>query len=313
MTQTSTDTRTDAGTRNGQDAGTFAKIAAGLYLEGLSVDHQRDVIWYSDVIAGGIHGVKPDGTKVTSFNDERMWTGGIMMNADGAVLSSGQGGIMWNDPDSGKSGWLIDAIEGKPINGINEMVPDGEGGIFFGTNDIEMVIQGQQTRPTEIYRLSASGELTKLADGIGFSNGIMYDPARRRFYCNDTFRCTWAFDVAPDFSLHGKECFLEKEDVDGMSLDAEGNLWVTGFRSNYFTRLAPDGSELARYDTPAGSITQLRFGGADMCDVYFNSVPADGGDTLKEGGEITARNSFLFRGRSQTPGFKVEPARFTLR
>ena len=294
-------------------ADTFEKVAAGIYLEGLAVDHERDVIWYSDVIAGGIHGVKPDGTKVTSFNPERMWTGGVMMNADGAVLSSGEGGIMWNDPERGGSGWLIDTIDGASINGINEMVPDGAGGILFGTNDIEMVIRGQDTRPTEIYRLSALGELTKLADGIGFTNGIMFDPRRKRFYCNDTFRCTWAFDVADDFSLSNKQCFLEKEDVDGMSLDAEGNLWVTGFRSNYFTRLAPDGTQLPRYDTPAGSITQLRFGGADMRDIYFNSVPSDGGDTLKEGGEITAQNSFLFRGRSETPGFKIEPARFTLR
>jgi len=46
--------------------------------------------------------------------------------------------------------------------------------------------------------------------------------------------------------------------------------------------------------------------------VYFNSVPSDGGDTLKEGGEITATNSFLFKGRSDVPGLKIEPARFKL-
>src|SRR5579862_8286369 len=71
--------------------GEFEQVASGIYLEGLSVDYKRDVVWYSDVIAGGIHGVKPDGRKVGSFNEGRMWTGGIMMNEDGAVLSSGQG------------------------------------------------------------------------------------------------------------------------------------------------------------------------------------------------------------------------------
>ena len=55
--------------------------------------------------------MKPDGTKVGSFNEGRMWTGGVMMNADGAVLSSGEGGIMWNDPDSDKSGWLLDRLD----------------------------------------------------------------------------------------------------------------------------------------------------------------------------------------------------------
>ncbi|MFA7603043.1 MAG: SMP-30/gluconolactonase/LRE family protein [Novosphingobium sp.] len=292
--------------------GEFSKIASGIYLEGLAVDHARDVIWFSDVIAGGIHGVKPDGTSVGTFNESRMWTGGVMMNADGSVLSTGEGGIMWNNPDTGKSGWLLDRLEGKPINGINEMMPDGMGGIFFGTNDIEMVIQGAQTRPTELWRLTADRQLIKLADGIGFSNGIMYDAAHKRFYCNDTFKGTWAFDVTADLRFENRALFLEKEDADGMSLDAEGNVWITGFRSNFFTRLTPAGERIEDFATPAGSITQLRFGGADGRDVYFNSVPADGGDTLKEGGEITAANSFLFKGRSETPGLKIEPARFTL-
>ena len=243
--------------------GEFVSVASGIYLEGLAVDHARHVIWYSDVIGGGIHGVKPDGTKVCSFNEGRMWTGGVMMNADGAVLSTGEGGIMWNHPDTGKSGWLLEELEGKPINGINEMMPDGRGGIFFGTNDIEMVIQGGQTRPTEIWRLTADRELVKLADEIGFSNGIMFDSARSRFYCNDTLKGTWAFDVTADLRFENRSLLLEKEDADGMSLDAEGNIWITGFRSNFFTRLSPDGTRLADYPTPAGSITQLRFGGTD--------------------------------------------------
>lgn len=290
----------------------FAKIASGLYLEGLAVDHARDVIWYSDVIGGGIHGVTPDGAQVGSFNEDRMWTGGVLLNHDGAVLSSGQGGIMWNDPESGRSGWLLDAIDGEPINGINELVPDGTGGIVFGTTDIDNVILGAATLPTAIYRLTAELELIKLADDIGFSNGIMLDSARRRFYCNDTFRGTWAFDVADDLSLSNRRFILDKEDADGMALDGEGNVWLTGFRSGFFERLSPDGTLLPRVPTPAGAITQLRFGGADMRDVYFNAVPSDGGDTLKEGGAIVQRNSFLYRGRSPMPGLKLEPARFRL-
>ncbi|MBB4858747.1 sugar lactone lactonase YvrE [Novosphingobium chloroacetimidivorans] len=290
----------------------FHKVASGLYLEGLAIDLARDVIWYSDVIAGGIHGAKPDGTKVSSFNEGRMWTGGVMMNHDGAVLSTGAGGIMWNHPETGKAGWLLDRLDGQPINGINEMIPDGTGGIFFGTNDIEMVIEGQPTRPTEIWRLTADRRAIKLADGIGFTNGMAYDAERRRFYCNDTFLGTWAFDVADDLTLHNRQLFLAKEDADGMALDAKGNLWVTGFRSDFCTRIAPDGTTLDRFETPAGSITQLRFGGTDVRDLYLNSVPADGGDTLKEGGEITAQNSFLLRGRSDFPGLPIPPARFDL-
>lgn len=294
------------------EVGQFEKIAAGIYLEGLAVDYKRDVIWYSDVIKGGIHGVKPDGTKVTSFNDDRMWTGGVYMNDDGAVLSTGQYGIMWNNPDTGKSGWLLEELEGERVNGINEIAPDGAGGILFGTNDIEHIILGKEARPSTLYRLTAEQELINLGETVGFANGVMHDVARKTFYCNDTFNRTWAFAVTDDITLADRRVLLEKDDVDGMALDAEGNVWITGFRSNFLTRVAPDGTQLPRIETPAGSITQVRFGGADMRDYYINSVPADGGDTLKEGGALTEDNSFLFRGRSDVPGMPLAPSRFKL-
>jgi sugar lactone lactonase YvrE len=293
--------------------GDFTEIARGLYIEGLAVDTEREIVWYSDVIAGGIHGVDYDGAPVTSFNEDRMWTGGVALNADGAVFSSGQYGIMWNDPASGESGWLLDELEGEPINGINEMWPDGEGGLFLGTNDIENIILGKEARPSTLYRLTRSREVIKLAEGIGFANGLAFDGERRRLYVNDTFHCTWSFDVADDLTISNKQRLLEKEDVDGMALDSHGNVWITGFRSNFITRLSPEGSALPRVETPAGSITQVRFAGADLRTYFLNSVPSDGGDTLKEGGAITQRNSVIYRGRSDVPGMAVQPARFDLR
>jgi len=151
-------------------AGKCDLIAKGLYLEGLAVDYASGIVWYSDVIAGGIHGVKPDG-RLISFNRDRKWTGGILLNADGSVLSSGAGGIMWNNPLTGRSGWLIDKLNGAPINGINEMMPDGTGGIYFGTVDIERIERGEPTRPAQLYRLTTDGEVGLAADALGFATG----------------------------------------------------------------------------------------------------------------------------------------------
>lgn len=289
----------------------ISKIASGIYLEGLAVDHRSGKAWYSDVIAGGIHSAPDDGQSPV-LNPGRMWTGGVIINSDGSVLSSGEGGVMWNNPATGASGWLINELEGKPVNGINEMAPDGEGGLFFGTNDIEKVILGETTRPTEIYRLTRDYKLIKLAEGIGFTNGMMHDMKRRRLYCNDTFNCTWVFDITEDFGLVNKQKFLDKDDVDGMALDSEGNVWITGFRSSRITRVTPEGKELSPVETPAGSITQVRFGGADARDLYINSVPSDGGDSLKKGEPLTAKNSFLFRARSPVAGQLIEAVDFVL-
>ncbi|MBW8785559.1 MAG: SMP-30/gluconolactonase/LRE family protein [Novosphingobium sp.] len=293
-------------------ADSFEVVAKGIYLEGLTVDYARDIVWYSDVIAGGIHGVRRDGSKTAVLNPERKWTGGVMMNEDGAVLSSGAGGIMWNNPDTGASGWLISEVDGKPINGINEMVADGSGGIYCGTVDIEKIEKGETVRPASIYRVTADREVIIVAEGLGFANGIMRSPDGRHLYYNDTFDATYVFDIAGDLSLANRRQLLSKEDCDGMALDGEGNLWITGYRSGEITRMRPDGSLLPPVPTPAGGITQVRFGGSDMREFYLTSVTADAGDTLKVGGVPTEQLSFLYRGRSDTPGMRLAPPRFRL-
>lgn len=289
----------------------YEPIAKGTYLEGLAVDYARDIVWYSDVIAGGVHGVGRDGS-TTAFNQDRMWTGGIMMNEDGAVLSSGQGGIMWNHPDTGASGWLIREIAGQPINGINEMVADGHGGLFCGTVDLEMVIAGQPTRPASIYHIAADGTARIAADGLGFANGIMLSADGRQLFYNDTFDAVYVFDVSPDLELSNRRRLLAKDNCDGMALDAEGNLWITGYSSGEIVRMRPDGALLDPIATPAGGITQVRFGGPDMRDFWITTVAADAGETLKAGDMPSEPNSFLYRGRAETPGLPLAPARFKL-
>lgn len=286
-------------------------VATGIYLEGLAYDSVRDTVWYSDVVGGGVHGIGGDG-ELSSFNRDRMWTGGLMLNADGSVLSSGEGGILWNNPVSGDSGWLLRAPPGEVVSGVNEMAPDGEGGLLFGTLDIEMVKCGGQPRPTQIYHLTRDRELHKLADGIGFTNGMAYDEGLRRLYCNDTFFGTWVFDVLLDWTLEGRRVLLEKEDADGMALDAEGNIWITGFQSGAITRLSPHGERLPDLRVPARAVTQIRFGGVDQRDVYINTVPGDAGATLKDGGLPVEPRSTLYRGRSPVAGRLIEPTRFEL-
>lgn len=289
----------------------FEKLASGVYLEGLAVDRERDFVWYSDVVGGGIHGLKANGERV-SFDPDRRWTGGVTLNRDGSVLSSGPGGIRWNNPHTGDRGWLIHEIDGQVINGINEMAPDGSGGLFFGTCDLDSVIEGRTPQPTAIYRLTPERDAIEVADGIGFANGLMFDPKRRTLYCNDTFTGTWAFDVDAESRLANKRLLLRKKDADGLALDADGNVWLTGFESGSLARISAAGNELPAVATPGRAITQVRFGGADLRDCYINTVPADGGDSLKEGREMTGANSHLYRGRSEVPGMPLEPASFTL-
>lgn len=276
------------------------KLAGGLYLEGLAIAADG-AVWFSDVIAGGIHRLGTDGKKA-SFNQTRMWTGGLLFDAKGWILSTGQGGILRTDPVSGQSDWLLDRIDGQPINGINEMAPDGAGGLYFGTVDLTAISKGEAPGPASIYRLAADGSLHLAHGPLGFANGMALSADGQTLFLNESFDGTYAFDVLPDLSLANRRKLLAKPDCDGMALDVEGNLWITGFKSSDIARMQPDGTLLTPVETPAGAITQIRFGGPDRQDFWFTSVAPDAGEQLATGKLPDSEVSFLYRGRAQLAG-----------
>jgi hypothetical protein len=69
---------------------------------------------------------------------------------------------------------------------------------------------------------------------------------------------------------------------------------------------------LAPVPLSTAAITQVRFGGEDMRDVYVNAVPLDAGDNLAVGALPTEQRSFLMRGRSAFAGRRIETAQFDL-
>ena len=211
------------------------------------------------------------------------------------------------------SGWLLDTLDGAPINGINEIAPDGHGGIYFGTVDLERVLTGGETRPTAIWRLARDRTLTRVAEGLNFSNGIVHDVARRRFFASDTFACAHAWEVAEDGSFMDHRTLAERPDCDGMALDAEGNVLVTSVGSQQITRYNPEGEVLPGLTGPMpGCITQIRFGGADGRDVWINCGSLEAVEALKAGKPVPGRTSRLFRGRAPFAGEPIPPAQFEL-
>lgn len=231
--------------------GQFAKIAGGLYLEALAVTCGTSSTWYRDVVAGGVHG-HDGGGQVATLNAERKSIGGLLIDDAGFILSTGRGGVMRTDVATATSTWLLDSINGGAINGINELAPDGMGGIYFGTVDLDPIIRGQEPGSACLYRLAADGKLHLAHGPLGFANGMALSADGRTLFLNESFVGTYAFDVQLDRALANRRQILSQEDGDGMAIDIEGNIWVTGFRSPLITRITPNGTVIEQIDARAG-------------------------------------------------------------
>ncbi|MEO6715703.1 MAG: SMP-30/gluconolactonase/LRE family protein, partial [Novosphingobium sp.] len=147
----------------------YEELARGAWLEGMALD--GDVVWVSDVIAGGIWSINgPHAGRV--WREGVLWIGALLANHDGRILHSGSHGLGWFDPAGDGQGVLVDTYDGKPIPGFNEMAPDDLGGMIFGTVDIPAFERSDAPGPSQLYHLSGNGRLTLLEDGLKFTNGL---------------------------------------------------------------------------------------------------------------------------------------------
>lgn len=287
----------------------FEPLARGLYLEGLAVD--GDTVWFTDVFDGGVQRRDPDGG-LARWLPERRWIGAVALNDDGVVLLAGTGGIVWVDPATGRSGTLVDAVDGTPLLGANEMCSDGGGGIYFGSIDLPAIEEGRPPGPAALHHLAADGTVRRLTGDLAFCNGIGISADGKTLYHNESFVGTFAYPIRADGSLGESRMLLEKKDVDGVAPDVEGNLWITGFSSNELLCLTPDGEVTDRVSVPAGAVTNIRFGGDDGRGLYLTTVPLEAGMEITAGRWPSKPDSVLYRTRSPVAGRALPRPRFRL-
>lgn len=283
-------------------ARTLETIATGVYLEGLAVD--GDTVWYGDVIGGGVRRIQRNGS-VTEWLPELRWFGSIALNDDGRVLMSGIEGISWLDPRTGDSGLLLSEVDGVPLPGVNELAPDGRGGLYFGTKDGTAIQRGEPPRPSGLFHLAADKSARLLCDGLVFTNGIAIDGTGSTLFHNETFVGTFSYPVLPDGSLGERTMLLEKPDCDGMALDHEGNLLIVGYESREILRVTPGGEVIGAIPIAGDAVTNLRFGDGGR-ELYVTTVPAGVGEALRVGVLPSEARSLLYRVHSPVVG-RVAP------
>jgi sugar lactone lactonase YvrE len=247
----------------------FRAIAEGFHIEGMCPD--GDALWFTDAFSTGVQRRAADGT-VDRWLPEKRMVPSVLLNADGKVLCGGHGGVAWLDPASGRSGMLLDAIGGEPIAGVNEMISDGRGGLYFGVLDHPAVEQHRAPEPGGLYHLDTDRDVTVVNGHVAFPNGIGLSPDGRRLYCNETFSGLTAYDIEGDGAFALPVRLFEMDDCDGLAVDEHGDLWVSGFSTSDLLRLSPQGVVLERVPTPRPGVSNLRFGGADGRDIFISAT-----------------------------------------
>ncbi|MFJ5899506.1 SMP-30/gluconolactonase/LRE family protein [Streptomyces sp. NPDC093064] len=115
-------------------------------------------------------------------------------------------------------------------------------------------------------------------DGLALPNGLDWSPDGRTFYLADSLAgeiC--AFDTDPENAGISRRRILSRIPAatgmpDGLTVDAEGCLWVAVWGGERLVRISPDGDLLGEIPMPVHQPSSCAFGGPRLDILYVTSA-----------------------------------------
>ena len=129
-----------------------------------------------------------------------------------------------------------------------------------------------------LWRLDPGGGTETVLTGVTVANGLAWSlDGSLAYHIDSPTRELAAYAFDPDAgTFHDRRVVAAFHDIgdavpDGMSIDAEGGLWIAYFRGSQVRRYASDGTLTERIDLPVTQVTAVAFGDRDLDRLYITT------------------------------------------
>jgi sugar lactone lactonase YvrE len=223
-------------------------------------------LYFSDVLGGGVRLLRPDG-ELEVVVPKRRGVGGLVPHRDGGLVVSG------TTVEHVRDGERRVLLELEGISGFNDLTTDSEGRVIVGALRF-FPFRDEDPVPSFVWRIEPDGEATLLAETIRWPNGTAVSPDGSTLYMSDYSDGTvHAFELDAEPPLPGRVfASSPRGSADGLTVDAEGGVWVALGEGAGLARLAPDGELDRIVDIPDAFVTSLCFDGRDAYVTTADSV-----------------------------------------
>lgn len=200
--------------------------------------------------------------------------GAVVESEDGRLVCALQNGLHYLDPETEQLEFIGDPEQDLEGNRFNDGKCDPAGRFWAGT----MPLSGPEASGS-LYMLDKDGEIHRKVQDIRCSNGLGWSLDGTRMYYIDT--PTRRIDVFHYDSATGEiserqplvEVPSELGSPDGMTVDAEGKIWLAHWGGSCITRWDPaTGKQLDKVELPVSQVTSCAFGGKDLDVLYITSA-----------------------------------------
>ncbi|MDX3781458.1 MULTISPECIES: SMP-30/gluconolactonase/LRE family protein [Streptomyces] len=249
-----------------------------------------------DILAGDVLSLADDGTvtrqhvgDVAAAIRPRRQSGAVIGVERGFALEDAEGTLTYLPP-------LWDEDRGIRMN---EGGCDPDGRFYCGS-----MAYDKRTGAGSLYRLAPDGTVAVVLTGVTVSNGLEWSPDGAHAYYNDTPTQRIAvFDYDPGSGLRGQRTFVtipaEAGRPDGLTVDAQGGVWVALNNGGAVRRYSPAGALDEVIELPARKVTACTFGGPHLDELFITTSR----ENLEPAEDPLAGS--LFRARVDVAGLPV--------
>jgi gluconolactonase len=260
------------------------KIAGGFkFTEGPAADGEGNV-FFSDIPNNRIHRWSVH-NELTTYREDPGGSNGLFVDKKGNLLACEGGRRRVVSIDGyGKVTVLADNYEGKKFNSPNDLWIDANGGVYFtdpsydkkekleqGGEHVyyikpEKPSEGEESEDANVPPKPKQGrEVIRVTSDLVKPNGIIGTPDGKTLYVTDHGSDkTFKYSINPDGTLSNKELFAP-ESSDGMTIDNEGNVYLTVMASK----------TLESYDTGANPVAVYNSKGVKIETIEIPERPAN--------------------------------------
>ena len=240
------------------------------------------LLWV-DIEAGVLHVFEPegDGDRAIALHAR---VGAAVPASDGRVLAALADRLALVDLADGPLETLAE-IPHPGDRRLNDGACDPTGRFWVGSMALD-----ERPGGGALYSFTLADGLDRVLDGVTLSNGLGWSPdGRLLFYVDSPTQRIDIFDFEPGTgTISGRRRFVEIEPEagipDGLTVDAEGGVWLALFGGGAVRRYAPDGALDLVLELPARKVTACCFGGADGRELYVTTASI--GDEPEPAGSV---------------------------
>lgn len=210
------------------------------FTEGPIWNHAESHLIFSDIPSNIMRRWRPDGS-IETWRQPSNMANGNTYDGEGRVVTCEHATSRVTRTESDGSVTVLATHFGdKELNSPNDIVVKSDGAIYFSDPGFGRMEYFGRPREQQLayqgaYRLDPeSRELTLLVDDFDQPNGLCFSLDESQLFINDTMRAhIRVFDVNDEGTLENGRIWAEVTGgndgaPDGMKVDSQGNLYVTG-------------------------------------------------------------------------------------